>query len=583
MKKKVKITALPKAQQGLNVGAAPWGKSYDFSEPGISVNSTLQPVPRAEANLEAEKGEIAMLPGKGGIPSTFKIGGNRHSSGGTPLNLPPDSFIFSDTKKMKIKDPEILMQFGKKGGSYTPAKLAKQYNINDYKKVLADPDADDLQKETAEGMISNYNLKLSKLALLQESKKGFPQGIPIAAMPYIETMQMDPSQFLPQQPQMGQQPGPDNVQMSMYGGQRDYFQTGGGHYSNPGTTENDSTKSRLSTGPNKYTTPTFFEDQYDESGTYVPYPARTNPARNVSAPVNKTPSYFGDRYDEQGNVIESGRAPKAKVKVISAPKASREPIVSPGFGRWDQGEVGTEEIAKEESFKRKYPDHYKAYIKALNSDNPADIADIRDQLESYDVPGVSFGIFPGTDQDKFQDLAGILDEKLNPPALISDSDPATRDKKKGEQAKAIYDNIYSYYKAAPEGSKERLILKGTLDEAAQYHPSYRENNPHQDEILGDYKEPGMPRLMYGSKDSEWLADKLFKFSKPYKGYNESQATTIAKEKAYDKAQKFGTGPKAVKETAATKAATTTSPAQKAAAVVEEITPATDSTTTYNWL
>ena len=234
MKRKVIITALPEAETGmqvkmnglkaglgLNARVMGWPlEAGKLSEPEVSVNSTLQPVPRHQANLEAEKGEIAMLPGKGGIPDTFKIGGQRHHSGGTPLNLPADSFIYSDTKSMKIKDENILSQFGMsyRPGGYTPADIAKKYNINKFKKVLVDPNTDDLQRDTAEGMIANYNLKLAKLALLQESKKGFPQGIPVVAMPYIESMGIDPAQFTQMNPQGGQtQTSADTDQMGKYG------------------------------------------------------------------------------------------------------------------------------------------------------------------------------------------------------------------------------------------------------------------------------------------------------------------------------------------------------------------------------
>ena len=87
-----------RAGQGLNSSQMPWQAQVGkFSAPDVRVNSTLQPVPREEANLEAERGEVAVLPTKGGVPDTFKIGGERHSKGGTPLNLPSDSFIFSDT------------------------------------------------------------------------------------------------------------------------------------------------------------------------------------------------------------------------------------------------------------------------------------------------------------------------------------------------------------------------------------------------------------------------------------------------------------------------------------------------------
>lgn len=215
MKRRV-IIDLPKGQSGLevklkglraglgfNANKLPWPiMAGEMSAPDVEVNSTLKPVPRSEANLEAEKGEVAALPTKSGIPDTFKIGGKRHHSGGTPLNLPSDSFIFSDTAKMKIKDVTILAQFGlpERKGGYTPAEIAKKYDVNSFKKVLADPDTDKLQKQTAEMMIANYNLKLAKLALVQESMKGFPQGIPMIAMPYIEEMQIDPAQFVQMNP-----------------------------------------------------------------------------------------------------------------------------------------------------------------------------------------------------------------------------------------------------------------------------------------------------------------------------------------------------------------------------------------------
>lgn len=213
---KVRIVKVPKAEVGVqtfNPGlyGTNGNKQFSFnkhlesgkmSEAPIEARKTLGPVDREDANLEAEKGETAVINVQG-IPAHFNIGGKRHSQGGTPLNLPDNSFIFSDTSKMKIKDPLVLAQFGmapKKGG-YTPAEISKKYDINKYRKTLADPDTEDMDRKTAEMMISNYNLKLAKLALAQESIKGFPQGIPVIAMPYIESMEIDPSTFLPDQAQ----------------------------------------------------------------------------------------------------------------------------------------------------------------------------------------------------------------------------------------------------------------------------------------------------------------------------------------------------------------------------------------------
>lgn len=146
-----------------------------------SVSSTIQEVPRYAANIEAEGGETVYgdIDGDGGLEH-MKINGKRHSQGGVPLNVPEGSFIFSDTKKMKIKDPAILTMFGKspKAGGYTPAELAKKYDINKYKAIIEDPESDPISKDTAQLMLTNYRKKLSALATIQEQMKGFPQGIP---------------------------------------------------------------------------------------------------------------------------------------------------------------------------------------------------------------------------------------------------------------------------------------------------------------------------------------------------------------------------------------------------------------------
>lgn len=203
--RKVKITGLPKSAKGgtaptsLYKQIAPSYMADSLSTKDLKKKSTLGPVPEFMANLEAEKGETALLPDVNGLPAQYMIGGKRHSQGGTPLNLPENSFIFSDTSSMKIKDPKIQEEFGmpvKKGG-YTPADIAKRYDINKYREILADKTTDKMSKETAEKMISNYNVKLAKLALYQESKKGFPDGIPTVALPYLALNAIQPQDVLP--------------------------------------------------------------------------------------------------------------------------------------------------------------------------------------------------------------------------------------------------------------------------------------------------------------------------------------------------------------------------------------------------
>ena len=218
---RVRIKKLPKAKTGQQVNgslsvqsAAMGGADIDqyVGKPKIELSRYLTAVPRDEANLEAEGGEVAYGDINGdSMPEHKIIKGPRHAQGGVPLSLPDDTFIFSDYKRgskgeksMKITDPNVLAQFGKsskkgkKGKGYTPAELAKQYNLDKYRKILQDPNSDMLDRETAERMIKNYTLKLGALALAQEARKGFPQGIPVAAYPYMQHMGLKEEDVLPQ-------------------------------------------------------------------------------------------------------------------------------------------------------------------------------------------------------------------------------------------------------------------------------------------------------------------------------------------------------------------------------------------------
>ncbi len=211
---KVRITKLPGKARGGKVNGNRIVPNQSLSFGGadmksgpkdISVANTISAVPRNQANLEAEGGETVYGDINGdGMAEHLVIKGPRHSSGGVPLNLPDDTFIFSDTKSMRLKDPNLLSQFGKKGGaskstkSYTPAELAKQYDLSKYRKMLQDPESGDLERKTAEIMIRNYTMKLGALALAQESKKGFPQGIPEVARPYMEANGINDEDLIPE-------------------------------------------------------------------------------------------------------------------------------------------------------------------------------------------------------------------------------------------------------------------------------------------------------------------------------------------------------------------------------------------------
>ncbi len=209
IKVRIKKQAKAKAKTGYQVNGAlandiaPMGGSdynKSISVPRLKDNRYITADPREESNIEAEGGEVVYGDINGDFfPESQIIKGPRHHKGGVPLNLPEDTFIFSDTRGMRIKDCEVLTMFGKPCGkkSYTPAELAKQYDINKYRVLLEDPDTNHIERKTAELMIKNYIVKLGCLALKQESMKGFPQGIPAVARPCMEAKGISEEQILP--------------------------------------------------------------------------------------------------------------------------------------------------------------------------------------------------------------------------------------------------------------------------------------------------------------------------------------------------------------------------------------------------
>jgi hypothetical protein len=209
MYRKVRIKKAPQARTGYQVQGslvndvpAMGGKDYNayIGKPQLALSKYITAVPREEANLEAEGGETVYGDINGdGMAEHKIIKGPRHSNGGVPLNLPDDTFIFSDTRSMRVKKPEILKMFGKGGGSYTPAELAKQYDVEKYRKILQDPNSDIIDRKTAELMIKNYTMKLGALALAQEAAKGFPQGVPVVAQPYMEAHGLTIEDFIPRE------------------------------------------------------------------------------------------------------------------------------------------------------------------------------------------------------------------------------------------------------------------------------------------------------------------------------------------------------------------------------------------------
>ena len=170
------------------------------------VRFSLSSVPREEANIEAEGGETVLTDlNNDGNFGLYDITGPRHNSGGVPMFLPEQSFIFSDTKALKMKGEE-LKEFGiDSRKSKTPADISKKYQLNKFYGAIEDEYADDIQVTSAELMLKKNKFDLSKLAFGQELKKDFEEGVPLAAHPYLTSIGQDPIEFTAKVEQITQQ------------------------------------------------------------------------------------------------------------------------------------------------------------------------------------------------------------------------------------------------------------------------------------------------------------------------------------------------------------------------------------------
>ena len=170
------------------------------------VRFSLSSVPREEANIEAEGGETVLTDlNNDGNFGLYNITGPRHSSGGVPMFLPEQSFIYSDTKELKMKGEE-LKEFGiDSRKSKTPADVSKKYQLNKFYGAIEDEYADDIQVKSAELMLKKNKFDLSKLAFGQELKKDFEEGVPLASHPYLTSIGEDPIAFTAKVEQINEQ------------------------------------------------------------------------------------------------------------------------------------------------------------------------------------------------------------------------------------------------------------------------------------------------------------------------------------------------------------------------------------------
>ena len=160
-----------------------------------SVRYSLSSVPRDNANIEAEGGETVLTDlNDNGDFGLYNINGPRHSQGGVPMFLPEQSFIYSDTPKLKFTKDE-MSEFGMGGDKKTPAKISNTFGLNQFYAELNSDYADNISSRSAELMLKKNMEDLSKLAFMQESKKDFEDGVPLASHPYLISVGVDPLEF----------------------------------------------------------------------------------------------------------------------------------------------------------------------------------------------------------------------------------------------------------------------------------------------------------------------------------------------------------------------------------------------------
>ena len=201
------------------------------------LKTTVGPTDRKRANLEAEKGETVLtnLSEGNNIYELKKIGGKKHSKGGTPLDLPAgenpgegSSFIFSDNKKLMMKDEDELAFFGiksKKG--LAPAAISEKHvdAIAKSKAIILDEYADKISKATAEKNLDNSRFALSALALWQESKKGMKDGASDQFQTFFDKTKTTPEDMFKVAPEQEQALGKE--MSAAFGGQLKTFSKGG--------------------------------------------------------------------------------------------------------------------------------------------------------------------------------------------------------------------------------------------------------------------------------------------------------------------------------------------------------------------
>lgn len=194
-----------------------------------NLNKTVKPIDKKKATIEAEKGETIWTNYNRNIDNLVElkaVGGKTHAKGGTPMDPPSageegesSSFIFSNNRKMIIKDPELLKYFGETGKSEkTPAEVSKKWldALATAKAILKDENQDKIAKDSATLTMENAAFNLSSLALWQESKKNFKDGMTDIFNPWFDKTHVTPEELFSIDPEH-EQKATDALQASFGG------------------------------------------------------------------------------------------------------------------------------------------------------------------------------------------------------------------------------------------------------------------------------------------------------------------------------------------------------------------------------
>lgn len=211
MKRKIKIVKAPTYKYGGHTGDQQnyglyrgGGNLHDYLtgtelSDQQDVRVTYPEVPREQANIEVEKGEY-IVPSD--MSALYKVGGKKHSKGGTPVFAQGGEYVISDYITMPGFLQEIFGFEGKsnrKKDNTIAALLGDKVDAKDYNRLskLIQDDAngkevDQYALATARNRMPKYQEYVSKAALggeLSKAVQGKDFEIPEIGMPALSNLQ----------------------------------------------------------------------------------------------------------------------------------------------------------------------------------------------------------------------------------------------------------------------------------------------------------------------------------------------------------------------------------------------------------